>query len=238
MAKKIVFVSGKGGVGKSTICTAVAKTLSQNGKKVLIEEADSGFGCIDIMLGLQDKIIYNLEDIISEKIDFDRAVVESENYPRLSYIPAPYSIDFSPTEEQVKNFHQSIDSKFDFILIDMGLGLNDRMASFFKNADMFLMILTPDLISVRDTERMVALIKKLNNGEIRTILNRVHTYGKNAIENFDEIIDKTGVQLMGIIPYSKSFSKGCFPKNRSLWQKSVNNLCLRLNNIDIKLAIM
>ena len=238
MAKKIVFVSGKGGVGKSTLCTATAKALSENGKNVLIEEADSGFGCIDIMLGLENEVVYNLQDIIDKKIDFEKAVVKSENYPLLNYIPAPYNIDFSPTDEQIKNFHKSIDDKFDFILIDMGFGINDRMTAFFKNADLFLMILTPDLISVRDSEKMANFIRELNTNEIRTVINKVHTVGKNAMEDFDKIIDKTGLRLIGIIPYSKSFSKGAFPGKHSLWHKCVNNLCLRLNNLNINLAIM
>ena len=237
MAKKILFLSGRGGTGKSTICTAVGKALAQMGKKTLIEEIDMGFGCMDLMLNLQEETVYNLKDALLYPQFTENAVLKCEE-KNLYFIKSPYDTDFEPKKEDIINLHDNLEDKFDFILMNTGGKYAKEYQPFYEAADMILLVTTPDPVCIRSSEKAANLIRNISNAETGLIINKVKVYGKNAAEDFDEIIDKTCCKLVGILPYSWNFSSGKIPKNNSLWQKSINNLCLRLNNFNIYLAII
>lgn len=237
MAKKILFLSGRGGTGKSTVCAAVGKALAQIGKKTLIEEIDMGFGCMDLMLNLKEETIYNLKDALLYPELAEKAVLRCEE-ENLYLIKAPYDADFEPKKEDIINLHSILEDEFDFILMNTGGKYGKEYQPFYEAADMILLVTTPEPVCIRSSEKAANLIRSISCAETGLIINKVKVHGKNAAEDFDEIIDKTCCKLMGILPYSREFLKGRSPKNKSLWQKSINNLCFRLNNFNIYLAIM
>ncbi|MEG3006433.1 MAG: AAA family ATPase [Oscillospiraceae bacterium] len=238
MAKTIIVTSGKGGVGKSTICAAISKALAKLGKKVLLIELDSGLRCLDIMLDIQDKVVYDLQD--AADIDFvpENAVVSTDKFENIALISASYSGDFVISKEQINRLKKHFSPYYDFIILDSGAGFGEKFANVSDIADMALIVVTPDSICIRDGRRASDMLYEKGVSEIRLIINKVNTERYNPIENFDKIIDDTATQLIGIIPRYDDLVMGYKPNSNALWQKTVNNLAFRLCDRNIELAII
>ena len=236
MAKKIMFLSGRGGTGKTTVCAEVGKRLAQMGKKTLIEEADFGFGCLDLILDIKNETIFDLKDALLYPENAETAICKCEE--NLDLIKPPYDSDFKVCKEQILKLNDYLDDKYDFILIDTGGRYANIYQPLCETADMILLFTEPDTVCIRSCEKAAEIIRNFSNAETGLIINKVKSGGKNDFENFDEIIDKIGFKIIGILPYYENSLKGVTHKNRRLWKKSINNLCLRLNNFNICLAIM
>ncbi|MEG1965095.1 MAG: AAA family ATPase [Oscillospiraceae bacterium] len=238
MAKTVIVTSGKGGVGKSTICVALGKALAKLGKKVLLIELDSGLRCLDIMLDIQDKVVYDLQDAVDTDFDPQKAIVSTDKFENISLISAPYNGDFIITKEEITRLKTRFSEYYDFIIMDSGAGFGENFTNVSDIADMALIIVTPDAICVRDGRRASDMLYASGVEEIRLIINKVNVDRYNAIQNFDTIIDDTSTQLIAIIPREDSLIMGYKPNSNTLWQKTVNNLAFRLCDGNIELAII
>lgn len=205
MGKVILFASGKGGVGKSTICANIAACLSVKNKKVLVLDGDLRLRNLDIYLGLCDEGLFDMQDIYLKNCETDKAVITHPMYPNLDFIPGPgkLSVDSRDLIQFMASFAlEQSRNKYDFVFIDCPSGIDYEITSLLNPEMMLLLIANPDAASIRDAEKTAieAYIKKV---KARLIINKVipSLMVKGFAPNVDDVIDKSCVQLIGLVPY-------------------------------------
>jgi septum site-determining protein MinD len=200
--KLIAVTSGKGGTGKSSICYGLGYTLAKQGNRTLIIELDFGLRCLDIMFGMADKVQYDLGDVLSGKKEILDAVTHVPTASNLNILCAPKDAFMKVTAEQVVDICRRIRKYFDFIIIDTGAGINSHVFDIVEQANLILVVTTPDPICIRDATMMSDEFYKRGNKRQRLIVNKLSRkdISSHMIQNLDEIIDTVGIQLLGVIP--------------------------------------
>ncbi|MEE5993350.1 MAG: P-loop NTPase [Oscillospiraceae bacterium] len=201
--KLIAVTSGKGGTGKSSVCYGLGFTLAKQGNRTLIIELDFGLRCLDIMFGMSGVVEYDLGDVLLNKQeDILKAVATVPTASNLNILCAPKDPFMTVTAEQIVEICRKIRKHFDYIIIDTGAGINSHVFDIVEQANLILVVTTPDPICVRDATMMSDEFYRRGNKRQRLIINKVSkrelTSGK--YKNLDEIIDAVGVQLIGVIP--------------------------------------
>jgi septum site-determining protein MinD len=200
--KLIAVTSGKGGTGKSSICYGIGYTLAKQGNRTLIIELDFGLRCLDIMFGMSGRVDFDLGDVLSGKRQILDAVVTVPSASNLSILCAPKDAFMKVTAEQVVEICRSIRKYFDFIIIDTGAGINSHVFDIVEQANLILVVTTPDPICIRDATMMSDEFYKRGNKRQRLIINKLSPKDLKSgmITNLDDIIDTVGIQLLGVIP--------------------------------------
>lgn len=201
MSKIIAVTSGKGGTGKSTVCAGLGYTLAKQGHRTLIIELDFGLRCLDIMFGMENNIKYDLGDVLNGKKTVLEAVSQVPMANNLNVLCAPKTLT-TVTAEQIVDICRSIKKYFEYIIIDTGAGINSHVFDIVEQANLILVISTPDQVCIRDASLMSDEFYNRGNKSQRLIINKVSkkVIGNSLVSNLDEIIDKVGVQLIGVIP--------------------------------------
>ncbi len=209
MAQKIVIASGKGGVGKTSVCVGLGRALSALGFRVMLIDCDC-LRSLDLLTGITEKMVYNFGDVIFGRCDPEQAVYESEG---LSVVTCPESYDnisdFSMTW-LVKKYEQS----YDYILLDAPAGIDRGLHLAVTVADRAIVVSTPDLVCVRSACTAGKEIEKQGVDNIRLIINRVSKKDivKGRLLNFDSVIDSVQIQLIGIVPEDPKIRLGSMGK--------------------------
>ena len=216
MARKIFVTSGKGGVGKSTITALLGEALADLNQKTLIIELDFGLRSLDIILGLQDKVIFDLNDVLMSKCNIDKAIVTYENNNNLKLISA--SLDYLDTyyynEKNIMKLLEKIEDNYDYILLDSPAGVGKGFKEVLNLIDEALIVVTPDLVCVRDACKISQILSEYNIHNQRLVINKVKNKFKKLkiLPDLDYVIDGVGVQLISVIPDNidimKSTAKG------------------------------
>ena len=243
MAEKIFVTSGKGGVGKSTICALLGATLARLDKKTLIIELDFGLRSLDVMLGVSDKTVFDLSDVLMSRCEINKEIVSCEYEPRLKLISAPLDSFLSYNKESLKKLLDKIDGEYDYILIDSpaGAGLSFREA--ISLVDSALIVVTPDLVCVRDARKVSDILLDFGVTNQRLIINKVkNKFMKlDILTDLDYVIDAVGVQLISVIPENiEIFQKtlvGSSLIKESVSFKVFENLAKRILGQEIPLII-
>jgi len=202
MSKMIAVTSGKGGTGKSSICAGIGYTLAKQGSRTLIIELDFGLRCIDIIFGMTGQIKHDLGDVLAGKISALDAVTRVPMASNLFVLCAPKDPFLSVTVEQITEICRSIRKYYDYIIIDTGAGINNHVFDIVEQANLILVVTTPDPICVRDAQMMSDEFYSRGNRRQRLIINKVskRAIGAELVRDLDEIIDTIGVQLIGVVP--------------------------------------
>ena len=200
--KLIAVTSGKGGTGKSSICYGIGYTLAKQGNRTLIIELDFGLRCLDIMFGMSGRVDYDLGDVLTGKRQILDAVVTVPSASNLSILCAPKDAFMKVTAEQVVEICRNIRKYFDYIIIDTGAGINSHVFDIVEQANLILVVTTPDPICIRDATMMSDEFYKRGNKRQRLIVNKLspNDLKTGMITNLDDIIDTVGIQLLGVIP--------------------------------------
>ena len=201
MSKIIAVTSGKGGTGKSTVCAGLGYTLAKQGHRTLIIELDFGLRCLDIMFGMENSIKYDLGDVLSGKKQALEAVSQVPMASNLSLLCAPKTLT-TVNAEKIYDICRSVKKYFEYIIIDTGAGINSHVFEIVEQANLILVISTPDQVCIRDASLMSDEFYNRGNKSQRLIINKISkkVIGNALVANLDEIIDKVGVQLIGVIP--------------------------------------
>ena len=154
MSKIIAVTSGKGGTGKSTICAGIGFTLAKQGHRTLIIELDFGLRCLDIIFGMEGKIQHDLGDVLSGKKDVLDAVTQVDMASNLSILCAPKNPFTSVSADQIVEICRSIKKYFEYIIIDTGAGINSHVFDIVEQANLILVVTTPDPVCIRDANMM------------------------------------------------------------------------------------
>ena len=199
MGTIISVISGKGGTGKSTISASLSVAAAKQGKRSLLVDLDAGLCSLDLFFHMQDRIVFDLQDVCSGRCAPADAVFVHPDYPQLSLLCAPsvdpsdfHLADAAPLIKEYKK-------QFDFVILDHSAGLSASLASHLM-ADRTLVVVTPDLVSVRDAQRLSVLlppecvsllINKVSRDAMRT----------GGLSDLDEAIDMAGLPLIGAVPF-------------------------------------
>ena len=195
--------SGKGGTGKTTVCAGLAVALAKNNKKVLIIDGDSGMRGMDMVLGISDKLVYDISDIVSGGCEYDEAVYRVSSELELYCVAAPYSADDEVSPSLIREFVDKARSGFDYILIDSPAGTGSGFVAAASCADRALIVVNTEPISMRGCRYIRQLLDKLGIRDRRLVINRFDRARFEQIgmyEDLDAVIDEAGIRLIGLIP--------------------------------------
>ena len=228
MGKIFALTSGKGGVGKSTVSVGLALSFSKMGYKTLVVDMDEGLRCLDLMLGVDNEIVFDLSDILQGKEIGDAVYEINQN---LFLIPAPQNSGMMDAFN-LANFANAVNNLYDIIVYDFPAGIDFSLYSSLPKSTLFLTVAFPDAISVRDAAVVSDLLAKQGLSS-KLIINRFQykLSSKKAFKSIDDIIDEASLQLVGIIPESHSFtliSCGILPKTASKPMKAFTRITKRL----------
>ena len=200
--KVIVITSGKGGVGKTTATANLGIGLAKQEKKVVLIDADIGLRNLDIILGLENRIVYHLDDVVHGRCQIRQALIKDKKLPNLFLLPASQVDDKSAvTPEQMKNLCARLREDFDFILIDCPAGIEQGFRNAVAGADEAIVITTPEVSPVRDADRVIGLLQG-SLGDPRLIINRVapELVKRGDMLDQEDILDILAVGLLGLVP--------------------------------------
>lgn len=202
-AKVVTITSGKGGVGKSTTTANLGIALARLNKRVVLIDADIGLRNLDVVMGLENRIVYDLVDVVEGRSKLRQAMIKHKQFPELYLIPAAQTRDktaVSPADMvQICN---KLRDEFDFILIDSPAGIERGFRNAIAPADRVLVVTNPEVSAVRDADRVIGLLEAENKGPVHLILNRlkVHMVKKGEMLSANDVTDILGIEIIGIVP--------------------------------------
>ena len=201
--KVITITSGKGGVGKTTATANIATALAVDGKRVVCIDADIGLRNLDVVLGLENRIVYDLVDVVEGRCRLRQAMIRDKRLPNLFLIPAAQTRDktaVSPSD--MVRLINELRTESDWLLIDSPAGIERGFRNAIAPADTIVVITNPEISAVRDADRIIGLIEAEEKGPARLVLNRVkpEMIKREDMLSPDDIIELLAIELIGIIP--------------------------------------
>lgn len=202
MGEAIVITSGKGGVGKTTTSANLGTALALHGKKVCMVDTDIGLRNLDVVMGLENRIIYDLIDVAEGRCRLNQALVKDKRFDELYMLPAAQTKDkhdISPN--QVKDIIDELKKEYDFVIIDCPAGIEQGFRNAIAGADRAIIVTTPENAAVRDADRVIGLLEQ-NGLNAKLIINRIRPNMVKTGEmlDIDEICQVLAVDLLGIVP--------------------------------------
>ena len=203
MCEIIVVTSGKGGVGKTTTTANLGVGLSLLGKKVLMIDTDIGLRNLDVVMGLEHRIFYNLVDVVEGNCKIKQALIKDEKYPELYLLPSAQTRDkTSVTPEQMSKLVEELKSEFDYIILDCPAGIEQGFKNAIAAADRALIVTTPEVSAIRDADRIIGLLEANDIHKIDLVINRIRMdmVERGDMLSKDDVLDILAVDLIGIVP--------------------------------------
>jgi septum site-determining protein MinD len=204
MAAKVLTVSsGKGGVGKTTTTANLAVALANRGCKVVCIDADIGLRNLDVVLGLENRIVYDLVDIVEGRCRTRQAMIRDKRLPELFLIPAAQTRDKNAvTPSDMIRLCEELRSDFDWILIDSPAGIERGFKNAIAPADKVIVVTNPEVSAVRDADRIIGLIEAEEKGPAQLVINRFNPVlvKRGDMLTSDDVLELLAVKLIGIVP--------------------------------------
>ena len=209
MGEAIVITSGKGGVGKTTTTANLGTALALQGKKVCLMDTDIGLRNLDVVLGLENRIIYDLVDVIEGRCKIHQALVKDKRFEdRLYLLPAAQTVDKNAVNpEQMRELVLELKREYDYVLIDCPAGIEQGYKNAIAGADKAIVVTTPEISAVRDADRIIGLLEQEKNIDPpKLIINRIrqHLMNKGDALDINEITTHLSIDLLGIIADDES----------------------------------
>jgi septum site-determining protein MinD len=206
-AKVITVTSGKGGVGKTTTTANLAVALAMDGSKVVCIDGDIGLRNLDVVLGLENRIVYDLVDVIEGRCRVRQAMIRDKRLPELFLIPAAQTRDKSAVSpSDMVRLCDELRNECDYILIDSPAGIERGFRNALAPADMVLVVTNPEVSAVRDADRIIGLIEAEEKGPARLIINRMNPalVRRGDMLSSEDVLELLAVELIGVVPEDES----------------------------------
>jgi septum site-determining protein MinD len=243
MGHVIVVTSGKGGVGKTTVTANLGSALARQNFKVALVDADFGLRNLDLLLGLEQRVVYTAIDVVAGECDIDKALVKDKRQPNLVLLPAAQNRSKEAINpEQMNDIVGQLVNRYDYILIDCPAGIEMGFRNAIAPAKEAIIVTTPEMAAVRDADRVVGLLETANVEKIRLIVNRLRPemVQLKQMISVEDIQDLLVVPLLGIVPDDEriiiSTNRGeplVLEENLTLPAMAFNNIALRLQGDNI-----
>lgn len=237
MGKVLVVTSGKGGVGKTTTSANIGVGLALNGEKVLLIDTDIGLRNLDVVMGLENRIVYDIIDLIEGRCKIKQALVKDKRNSNLYLLPAAQTRDKTDiTPEQIKQLVETLREDFNYIIIDCPAGIEQGFKNAIVSADEAIIVTTPEMSAVRDADRVIGLLAAEEISKIYLIINRIkiEMIKQGNMLSVEDVLEILRIKLLGIIPDDEtiviSTNKGepLVYKGKSLAAQSYKNITKRL----------
>ena len=203
MSEVIVITSGKGGVGKTTTTANIGTGLAQLNKKVVMIDTDIGLRNLDVVMGLENRIVYNLVDVVEGKCRIRQALIKDKKYPDLCLLPSAQTRDKDAvTPEQMVELINELREEFDYILLDCPAGIEQGFKNAVAGADRAIVVTTPEVSAIRDADRIIGLLEADEMKHIDLIINRIRMdmVRRGDMMSVDDVMDILSVPVIGTIP--------------------------------------
>lgn len=203
MSEVIVITSGKGGVGKTTTTANVGTGLAQLNKKVVLIDTDIGLRNLDVVMGLENRIVYNLVDVVEGNCRYKQALIKDKKYPSLFLLPSAQTRDkTSVTPEQMVKLVNELKEEFDYILLDCPAGIEQGFQNAIAAADRALVVTTPEVSPIRDADRIIGLLEAHGIKKSNLIINRIRMdmVKRGDMMSIDDVVDILAIDLIGVVP--------------------------------------
>jgi septum site-determining protein MinD len=202
-ATVVTITSGKGGVGKTTTTANLAVALAAAGHKVVCVDGDIGLRNLDVVLGLENRIVYDLVDVVEGRCRLRQAMIRDKRLPELHLIPAAQTRDKSAVSpSDMVRLCDELRQEADWILIDSPAGIERGFRNAIAPADIVLVVTNPEVSAVRDADRIIGLIEAEEKGPARLIINRLNPglVKRGDMLNADDVLELLAVELVGVVP--------------------------------------
>lgn len=203
MGRLIAVTSGKGGVGKSSVAIGLASTVAADGKTVLLIDLDAGMRCLDLMLGVSDRLVFDLADVLSGSKNLSDALLYPSDRKGMALLAAPSEDKWLPG---LRELLLSVTDHFDYTILDFPAGVCDGLYDCLPRFAELLVVCNPDPVSIRDAGKVGISLSRWEFLSVRLIINRFRPENiKNRrMSNIDDMIDACGIRLLAIIPEDES----------------------------------
>lgn len=239
----IVVTSGKGGVGKTTTNANIGTALARAGKKVVMIDTDLGLRNLDLLLGLENRIVYTIVDVVEERCKLKQALVKDKKNPNLCLLAAAQTRDKTAvTEEQLKDICEQLKKDFDFILVDCPAGIEQGFQNAVAGASEAIVVTTPEMSAVRDADRIIGLLEaKEEIKSYKLLINRVrpNMIATNDMMSVEDVQEILSTSIIGVIPEDSgiitSTNKGepIVNDEKSLAGQAYHNVARRIMGEDV-----
>ena len=206
MSEVIVVTSGKGGVGKTTTTANIGTGLAKLGKKVVMIDTDTGLRNLDVVLGLENRIVYNLVDVVEGNCRIKQALITDKRCPKLYLLPTAQTRDKSAvTPEQMIKLLDELKNdpeEFDYIILDCPAGIEQGFQNAIAGADRAIVVTTPEVSAIRDADRIIGLLEAEEISKMDLIVNRIRMdmVRRGDMMSMEDVTDILGIPILGAIP--------------------------------------
>lgn len=203
MGTSIVITSGKGGVGKTTTTANIGTALAMLGKKVIVVDADTGLRNLDLHLGLENRIVYNLVDVVDGTCRMKQAMIKDKRFETLYLLPTAQTKDKTAiTPKQMQEVVEGLKNEFDYVIIDCPAGIEHGFENAVAGADKAIVVTTPEVSAVRDADRIIGKLEAKGLEDHRLVVNRIKydMTKKGEMLNIDDMTDILAIKLIGVVP--------------------------------------
>lgn len=203
MGEVLVITSGKGGVGKTTTTANIGTALASMGNKVVLIDTDIGLRNLDVVLGLENRIVYDLVDVVNGNCRLKQALIKDKRFDTLALLPAAQTKDKTAvTEKQMEELCEKLKEEFDYVIIDCPAGIEQGFKNAISGANRAIVVTTPEVAAVRDADRIIGLLEAAELRNPKLIINRIRPamVKRGDMMDINDMIDILAIELQGVVP--------------------------------------
>ncbi len=242
MGTVFVVTSGKGGVGKTTTTANIGTGLALAGNKVALVDADIGLRNLDVVMGLENRIVYDIVDVVEGECRLRQALIKDKRYEGLYLLPAAQTKDKTAiSPEQMQKLCNELKEEFDYIIVDCPAGIEQGFKNAIAGADRAIVVTTPEVSAVRDADRIIGLLEANDLRDDYLIINRIRMdmVKHNDMLSIDDMLDFLAITLVGVVPddekivISTNRGEPAVTDDKSMAGKAYRNITKRLLGEDV-----